>query len=47
MKSEATLTNPSFQYFSELGKSLKGSLRPTPKNRNIESKDELKNYVPI
>ena len=41
----ATLTNPSFQYFTELGKRLKCSLRPKHKNPNFESKDKLKNYV--
>ena len=39
--------NPKFQYFSELGKRLKYSLRPKHKNPNFESKDELKNYVRI
>ena len=43
----ATLTNPSFQYFSELRKSLKYSLRLTLKNPNFEFKDKLKNYIPI
>ena len=43
----ATLTNPSFQYFSELGKSLKYMRGPTLKNPNFESKNELKNEVPI
>ena len=38
----ATLTNPNFQSFCELGKSLKYSLRPTFKNPNFESKDELR-----
>ena len=47
VKSRSTLTNPSFQYFSELGKSLKHSLNPTLKSLNFESKDESKNYVPI
>ena len=37
----ATLTNPSFQSFCELRKSLKYSLRPTFKNLSFESKDEL------
>ena len=46
-KSRATLTNPNFQYFSELEKILKYSLRPALKNLNFESKGELKNYVPI
>ena len=36
----ATLTNPNFQSFSGLGKSLKYSLRPILKNTNFESKDE-------
>ena len=40
-----TLTNPNFQYFCELGKSLKYSLRPTLKNLNFESTDELKNVI--
>ena len=39
--------NPSFQYFSELRKRLKHSLRPKHKNPNFESKIELKNYVQI
>ena len=43
----ATLTNPSFQYFSELGKRLKYSLRPKHKNPNFESKDELENNLRI
>ena len=41
----ATLTNPNFQSFSELGKNLKYSLRPTFKNRNFKSKDELSSTV--
>ena len=40
-QTRATLTNPSFQYFCELGKSLKYSLRLTFKNPNFESKDAL------
>ena len=40
-----TLTNPNFQSFCELGKSLKCSLRPTFKNPNFESKNELKNAI--
>ena len=43
----ATLINPSFKCFSELGKCLKYSLRLTLKNLNFESKDGLKNYVLI
>ena len=35
----ATLTNPGFQSFCELGNSLKY------KNPNFESKDELKNAI--
>ena len=42
----ATLTNPSFQYFSELVR-LKYSLRPKHKNPNFESKGKLKSYVQI
>ena len=38
----ATLVNPNFQSFCELGKNLKYSLRLTFKNSNIESNDELK-----
>ena len=41
----ALLTNPNFQYFGELGKSLKYSLRPTLKNPNFESKDKLSSTV--
>ena len=41
----ATLTNPNFQSFCELEKSLKYSLRPTFKNPNFESKNELKNAM--
>ena len=41
----ATLTNPNFQSFRELRKSLKYSLRPTFKNPNFESNHELKNAV--
>ena len=37
----AALTNPSFQSFCKLGKSLKYSLRNTFKNPHFESKDEL------
>ena len=33
---EATLTNPSFQYFSEFEKNLKFSLRPTLTNLNFK-----------
>ena len=40
-----TLTNPDFQHFCYLGKSLKCSLTPTIKNQNFESKDELKNAM--
>ena len=43
--SRATLTNPNFQSFCELGKGLKYSLRPTFKNPNFESTDELKNAM--
>ena len=39
--------NPSFQYFSELGKRLKYSLRPKHKDSSFESKDNLKDYVRI
>ena len=35
---------PSFQYFSELGKRLKYSLRPKHKDSSFEYKDNLKNY---
>ena len=38
----ATLTNPNFQSFCKLEKSLKYSLRPTFKNPSFESKDELR-----
>ena len=41
----ATLANPNFQSFCELGKILKYCLRPTSKNANFESKDELKNTM--
>ena len=41
----ATLTNPNFQFFCALGKSLKYSLRPTFKNPNFESKDKLSSAV--
>ena len=41
----AALTNPSFQCFCELGKSLKYSLRPTFKNPKFESKDKLGSTV--
>ena len=44
-RTRATLTIPNFQFFCELGKSLKYSLRPTFKNPNFESKDELKNAM--
>ena len=40
-----TLTNPNFQYFCELGKSLTYSLKPTFKNPNFESKDKLSSTV--
>ena len=43
----ATLTNPSFQYFSELAKRFMYSLKPKLKNPNFESKEELKNCVQI
>ena len=39
--------NVSFQYFSELAKRLKYSLRPKHKDFSFESKDNLKNYVRI
>ena len=39
----ATLTNPSFQHFSEFVKRLKYSLRTKHKKPNFESKDQLKN----
>ena len=42
----ATLVNPNFQSFCELGKNLKYSLRLTFKNSNIESNDELKKNCP-
>ena len=41
----ATLKNPNFQSFCELGKSLKYNLRPTFKNLNFESKDKLSSTV--
>ena len=37
----AKLTNPNFQSFYELGKSLEYSLRVAFKNLNFESQDEL------
>ena len=37
----ATLININFQSFCKLGKSLKHSLRPTFKNLDFKSKDEL------
>ena len=37
--------NLNFQSFCELGKSLKYSLRPTFKNPNFKSKDELSSTV--
>ena len=43
----AKLANPSFQYFSKLGKSMKCSLRPSLKNLSVETKEEFTNYVPI
>ena len=39
---KATFKYPSFQSFCELGKSSKYSLRPTFKNYNFKSKDELR-----
>ena len=44
-QTRATLTNPIFQSFCELGKTLKYTLRPTFRNPNFESKDELKNAM--
>ena len=44
-QTRATLTNPIFQSFCELGKTLKCTLRPTFRNPNFESKDELKNAM--
>ena len=41
----ATITNPIFEAFCELGKSLKYSLRTTFKNPSFECKDELKNAM--
>ena len=41
----ATLTNPNFLSFCELGKSLKYCLRPTFKSSNFESKDKLSSTV--
>ena len=41
----ATLPNPNFQSFCELGKSLKYSLRPTFKNPSLETKDGFKNAM--
>ena len=38
----ATIINPNFQSFCGLGKGLKYSLRPTFKNANFESMDELR-----
>ena len=38
----AAFKNPNSQFLCELGKSSKYSLRPTLKNSNFESKDELK-----
>ena len=42
----ATLTNPNSQSFCELRESLKYSLKPTFKNANFESKDELRKAMP-
>ena len=41
----AALANLNFQSFCELGKSLKYSLRPTFKDPNFKSKDELSSTV--
>ena len=42
----ATLTNSNLKFsFSELRKRTEVSLRPTFKNLNFESKDELKNTI--
>ena len=41
----ATLTNLNFQYFCELGKSLRYNLKPTFKNPNFESKDKSSSTV--
>ena len=41
----ATLTNPNFQSFCKVGKSLKYSLRRTFKNPNFESKYKLSTTV--
>ena len=45
LRSPTTATNLNFQSFYELGKSLKYSLRPTFKNPNFKSKDELSSTV--
>ena len=45
LRSSTTATNLNFQSFCELGKSLKYSLRPTFKNPNFKSKDELSSTV--
>ena len=39
--------NPSFQYFSELGRRLKYSLRPKYKDSSFESKDNCKTNASI
>ena len=39
---KATFNNPNFQYFFELGKTWKYSLRPRLKGPNFESIDELR-----
>ena len=44
-QTRATLINLIFQSFCELGKILKYTLRPTFRNPNFESKDELKNAM--
>ena len=41
----AIFTNPNLQYFCELGKYLKFSLRPTFKNPYFEFKDKLGSTV--
>ena len=45
LRSSTTATSLNFQFFCELGKRLTYSLRPTFKNRNFKSKDELSSTV--
>ena len=45
LRSPTTATDLNFQSFCELGKSLKCSLKPTFKNPNFKSKDELSSTV--